>query len=442
MKTEAITVPAGIRFKEALKFWVKLGFINFGGPAGQIAMMQHELVDRKGWVSQSQFVRALNFCMILPGPEAQQLAIYIGWRLHGILGGIVAGSFFVIPSIFVLLALSWMVVASSDVIAIRGLLYGVQPVVTAIVASAVLRIGKKTLCHWGLAVYAGAAFVALHFFDVPFPYVIGTAALSGTILERSWPHIFASCKIGHDTCTDTEIQGNSQNQNSRPSIWRNLKLLVTFFLLWGIPVAALWVWKGPLDVLVQEAILFSKAAFVTFGGAYAVLTYIADMAVNHHGWLDAHQMVQGLGLAESTPGPLIMVTQYIGFIAAWNMHGNFHPLFYATLGALIATYMTFLPCFFFIFLGAPYIELLSGNHRIQAALVGVAAAVVGVIVNLAVFFGQKILFPAQGVFDYFAAALAVVFFALAMKFRIPIHYLVPAGALIGMVWQLAGHGPA
>ncbi len=438
MKTESNVAPAKVQFRDALKFWVKLGFINFGGPAGQIAIMQHELVDGKRWVSQSQFLRALNFCMILPGPEAQQLAIYIGWRLHGILGGIVAGGFFVLPSIFVMLALSWMAVVSSDVPAIRGLLYGVQPVVIAIVASAVLRIGKKTLCHWGLVLYALAAFVALYFFDISFPYVIGAAALSGIALHRFWPHVFESCQIGHGVSSCTGIEEGAQS--SRPSAGRILKMIFVFFLLWGIPVCGLWLWRGPLDVLVQEAILFSKAAFVTFGGAYAVLTYIADMAVNHYGWLDAHQMVQGLGLAESTPGPLIMVTQFIGFLAAWKLAGDFNPLFYGTLGALITTYMTFLPCFFFIFLGAPYIEMLSGNRTVQAALVGVASAVVGVIVNLGFFFGQKVLFPAQGVFDYFAAAVAVVSFGLALKSLIPMHYLVPVGALVGMAWHLLGYG--
>ncbi|MBI5588965.1 MAG: chromate efflux transporter [Deltaproteobacteria bacterium] len=427
-----------VRFKDALKFWVKLGFINFGGPAGQIAIMQHELVDSKRWVSQSQFVRALNFCMILPGPEAQQLAIYIGWRLHGIPGGVIAGCFFVIPSIFVLLALSWMVVVSSDVPAIRGLLYGVQPVVIAIVTSAVLRIGKKTLHHWVLGLFAVAAFVALYFFGISFPYVIGTAALGGTVLQRFRPDVFQACEGGHGGSTCAEIE--EEPLNNRPSMVRNLRLLILFLALWGIPTCGLWLWRGPLDVLVQEAILFSKAAFVTFGGAYAVLTYIADMAVNHYGWLNAHQMVQGLGLAESTPGPLIMVTQYIGFLAAWNLHGGFNPLFNAVLGAFTATYMTFLPCFFFIFLGAPYIEMLSRNRLLQAAFMGVAAAVVGVIVNLAVFFGQKVLSPAPGVFDYFAALLALASFGLALKFKIQMHFLVPVGALAGMAWHLMGYG--
>lgn len=438
MTSRPVTNPTAVKFRDALKFWVKLGFINFGGPAGQIAMMQHELVDGKRWVSQSQFSRALNFCMILPGPEAQQLAIYIGWRMHGAIGGIVAGSFFVIPSVFVLLALSWMAVVSSDVPSIRGLLYGVQPVVIAIVASAVLRIGRKTLCHWGLALYAFAAFAALHFFDVPFPYVIGSAAVSGMVFERLWPHVFESCDLGHGIAAPEN--GVEETQNSRPTIGRNLRLLLTFIVLWGLPVSLLLIWRGGQDILVQEAILFSKAAFVTFGGAYAVLAYIADMAVNHFAWLDAHQMVQGLGLAESTPGPLIMVTQYIGFVAAWNQHGGFNPLLYGTLGALITTYMTFLPCFFFIFIGAPYIELLSHDRRIRAALVGVTSAVVGVIVNLAVFFGQKVLFPKVGGFDYFAAALALVSFALAQRFRIPVHYLVPVGALAGMAWHLMGYG--
>jgi chromate transporter len=311
-------------------------------------------------------------------------------------------------------------------------------VVIAIVASAVLRIGKKTLCHWGLFVYAVLAFAALHFARVPFPYVIGAAAMSGTILSRFWPHVFESCDLGHGGSAKSALDENSENH--RPSPWRNLILLVVFFLLWGVPVTGLLFWRGTADILFQEAILFSKAAFVTFGGAYAVLTYIADMAVNHYGWLDAHQMVQGLGLAESTPGPLIMVTQYIGFVAAWNNPDGFNPLIYGTLGALITTYMTFLPCFFFIFIGAPYIEMLSRNRRIRAALVGVTSAVVGVVVNLAVFFGQKVLFPDRGGFDYFAGLLAAASFGLALKFRIPMHYIVPIGAVAGMAWHLAGFG--
>ncbi|MBF0498149.1 MAG: chromate efflux transporter [Deltaproteobacteria bacterium] len=436
MNPRSHPVRAGVSFIEALRFWVKLGFINFGGPAGQIAIMQNELVDNKRWISQNQFLRALNFCMILPGPEAQQLAIYIGWRLHGVLGGIVAGAFFVIPSIFVLFALSWMVAAASSVPAIQGLLYGVQPVVIAIVATAVLRIGKRVLCHWGLALYAVGAFCAVRFLSISFPYVIAAAALSGIILQRWWGNVFLSCELGPTAVA--RLEDDKPTPKAYPAISRNLKLVALFLFLWAVPVGSIWLWRGNLDVLTQEAFFFTKAAFVTFGGAYAVLTYIADAGVNHYGWLDTAQMVQGLGLAESTPGPLIMVTQYIGFLGAWKFHGAYDPLLYGALGALITTYMTFLPCFFFIFLGAPYIELLSGNRRIQAALVGVTSAVVGVIMNLGVFFGEKVLFPAQGAFDYFAAGLAITSFGLSLKFHIPLHYLVPIGAISGMVWRLQG----
>ncbi len=431
---EGRSLSTAVPFKEALRFWIKLGFINFGGPAGQIAIMQHELVDAKKWIPQRQFIRALNFCMILPGPEAQQLAIYIGWLLHGTLGGVLAGAFFVIPSILVLLGLSWMAAASSDVPAIGGLLYGVQPVVIAIVASAVLRIGKKTLCHRWLFVYAALAFIAIHFLHLPFPYVIGAAALSGLILQRWRPDVYLSCELLHRASENgTETLSSPE---PRPSLRRNLFLVAAFLALWSIPIALLWALPGLPDVLTRQALFFTKAAFVTFGGAYAVLSYIADMAVNHFAWLDAHQMVQGLGLAESTPGPLIMVTQFVGFFGAWNHHGALSPLLAGTLGALVTTYMTFLPCFFFILLGAPYIERLSENQRLQAALVGVTSAVVGVILNLAVFFGEKVLIPEHGAFDFFAAGLATVSFALSMKFRLPLHYLVPVGALAGMARNL------
>ncbi|MBA4116118.1 MAG: chromate transporter, partial [Rubrobacter sp.] len=299
----------GVSFREAFWFWVKLGFINFGGPAGQISIMHKELVERKRWIPEGQFLRMLNFCMLLPGPEAQQVATYIGWRLHGTLGGIVAGSFFVIPSIFVLLLLSFLSVAYSDVPAITGLLYGVQPVVIAIVVEAVLRIGKRTLHHAALVAFAAASFVAIHFLSVPFPLVIAAAALGGVLLQRLVPDALRA--RGHGaTAAKEDAVIDQVPSNSRPSVLRNLRLLATFFVLWAVPVGAVWVWRGGEDVLFREALFFTGAAFVTFGGAYSVLSYIADVAVNQYGWLTADQMVQGLGLAESTPGPLIMVTQY------------------------------------------------------------------------------------------------------------------------------------
>jgi chromate transporter len=424
----------GVSFGEAFRFWVKLGFINFGGPAGQIAIMHRELVERRRWISENQFLRALNFCMLLPGPEAQQLATYIGWRLHGTLGGAVAGAFFVIPSIFVLLVLSYLAVAYSDVPAVTGLLYGVQPVVVAIVLEAVLRIGGRTLRHAVLVAFAVLSFVAIYFLSLPFPLVVLAAALAGFLLHLRYPEVFRPGGHGGAVAED-EAEAFEGATERPPSLLRNLRIVALFVVLWAVPVGALYVWRGGGDVLVDEALFFTGAAFVTFGGAYSVLSYIADVAVNNYGWLTADQMVQGLGLAESTPGPLIMVTQYVGFLGAWKFSGPFPPLLYGTLGALTTTYVTFLPCFLFIFLLAPYIELLARNRRLQAALVGVTAAVVGVIVNLAVFFGSRVLFP-DGRLDAFALVVAVVSFAVLQRFKVPIYLMVPAGALAGMVWTL------
>src|SRR5215212_1674476 len=429
------TQAEAVGFWEAFWFWIKLGFINFGGPAGQIAIMHRELVERKRWVSEGQYLRTLNFCMLLPGPEAQQVAVYIGWRLHGTLGGIVAGSFFVIPSIFVLWLLSYLAAAHSDMPTIMGLLYGVQPVVIAIVLEAVLRIGKRTLTHAILFAFSILAFVALHFLSVPFPLVVVAAALGGLLVSRVVPEAFRGG--GHGSTAEEASALDTTTSKGRPSALRNLRLLGIFIMLWAVPVGALYLWRGGEDVLVHEALFFTGAAFVTFGGAYAVLSYISDVAVNSYGWLTADQMVQGLGLAESTPGPLIMVTEYVGFFGAWNNLGPFDPLLYGTLGAAITTYATFLPCFLFIFLLAPYIELLANDSRLRAILVGVTAAIVGVVANLAVFFATRVLFP-EGLasLDVFALVVAVISFVVLQRFKVPIYLIVPVGALVGMVWTL------
>jgi chromate transporter len=401
--------------------------------------MHRELVEKKRWVSEQQYLRTLNFCMLLPGPEAQQVATYIGWRLHGTLGGIVAGSFFVIPSIFVLLLLSYLAVAHSDVPAINGLLYGVQPVVIAIVVEAVLRIGKRTLHHAVLVGFAVLAFVALYSFSVPFPLVVLAAAVAGLLLSRASFAADAFRGGAHGPSEEKEFAVDRAGSNGRPSVLRNLRLLGIFVVLWAVPVGAIYLWRGGDDVLVKEALFFTSAAFLTFGGAYSVLSYVADVAVNGYGWLTADQMVQGLGLAESTPGPLIMVTQYVGFIGAWNDPGPFSPLLYGTLGALITTYATFLPCFLFIFFLAPYIELLANERRLRAILIGVTAAVVGVIANLAVYFATQVLFP-DGVsvagLDIFALVVAVASFVVLQRFKVPIYLMVPIGAVIGMIWTL------
>jgi chromate transporter len=303
----------------------------------------------------------------------------------------------------------------------------------------VLRIGKRTINHRVLVGFAVLAFVALYFLSVPFPLVVLVAAVAGLLLSRT---SFAGDAFeggGHGASEEEDSALDRTSSNGRPSILRNLRLLGSFVLLWALPIGALWLWRGGEDVLVEEALFFTGAAFLTFGGAYSVLSYVADVAVNHYGWLTADQMVQGLGLAESTPGPLIMVTQYVGFIGAWNDPGPFSPLLYGTLGALVTTYATFLPCFLFIFFLAPYIELLANDRRLKAILIGVTAAVVGVIANLAVYFATQVLFP-EGVslrgLDIFALVVAAVSFGVLQRFKVPIYLMVPAGALVGMVWTL------
>ena len=422
-------------FREALKFWTRLGFISFGGPAGQIAIMHQEVVERRRWVGENQFLRALNFCMLLPGPEAQQLATYIGWRLNGLAGGIAAGTLFVIPSIFVMLLLSYLAVAHIDVPAVAAAFYGIQPVVVAVVVEAVLRIGKKALRHGVLYGFAAAAFVAIFFLKIPFPFIVAVAALGGLVMERRLPRVFCTGTFDAQTreCR-IEDETDHLHKSAAPSAWHVLRVLLVCLVLWAIVVGGVLAWRGMDDVLGQIALFFTKAAFVTFGGAYAVLAYITDVAVGS-GWLDTGQMMIGLGLAESTPGPLIMVTQYVGFLGAWNLPGDLTPLTAGVLGALITTYVTFLPCFFFIFAGAPFIEAMAGNQRLQAALTGVTAAVVGVILNLAVWFGFKVILPDAGI-DPFALIAAVVSLVLLQKFHFPVQYLVPIGAAAGVAWKM------
>ena len=435
MDKEEISVsPKTAPFKDALKFWTKLGFISFGGPAGQIAIMHQEVVERRKWIGENPFLRALNFCMLLPGPEAQQLATYIGWRLHGIWGGIAAGSLFVIPSIFVMLLLSYLAVAHIDIPAVAAAFYGIQPVVVAVVVEAVLRIGKKALKHRVLYGFAALAFVAIYFFRVPFPYIVAGAALGGLLMQHSLPQVF--CKGQFDPQTrECRIEEEPDNgRRGRPSFGHVIRVFLVCFALWAVVVGGVWIWRGSGDSLTQLGLFFTKAAFVTFGGAYAVLSYITDVAVSS-GWLSTQQMLIGLGLAESTPGPLIMVTQYAGFLAAWNLPGGLDPLTAGIIGALLTTYVTFLPCFFFIFAGAPFIEAMAGNQRLQAALTGVTAAVVGVVLNLAVWFGHKVLLPNGGI-DLFAIISALASLVLLQKFHFPIHYLVPIGAVAGVIWKM------
>jgi chromate transporter len=334
-----------------------------------------------------------------------------------------------------MLLLSYLAVAHIDIPAVAAAFYGIQPVVVAVVIEAVLRIGKKALRHGVLYTFAAVAFVAIFFFRIPFPLIVAAAALGGLLLQARLPQVF--CKGTFDEqrreCR-IETDPDAGRNGTRPSLAHVLRVFLICLILWTAVVGTVWLWRGPGDTLTQIGLFFTKAAFVTFGGAYAVLAYITEVAVSS-GWLATEQMLIGLGLAESTPGPLIMVTQFVGFLAAWNLPGGLNPLTAGILGALITTYVTFLPCFFFIFAGAPFIEAMAGNQRLQAALTGVSAAVVGVILNLSVWFGIKVILPDSGV-DLFALASAVVSLMLLQGFHFPIHYLVPVGAAAGVIWKL------
>jgi chromate transporter len=380
-------------FGEALRFWVRLGFISFGGPTGQIAIMHTELVDRRRWISPGHFLQALNYCMLLPGPEAIQLAIYIGWLLHRTLGGLAAGVFFLLPSVFILLALSYIYAAYGQVAWIAALFYGLKPAVLAIVAHATLRIGAKALKHPFLYCLAAAAFIALFFFKVPFPLVIAVSALVGLMGVRWRPQIFVAEARADD---DAYVIGTNSTlpAHLRPSWGRTFRVTTICLALWVVPLVMLGIWRGAGDVFFQEGVFFSKAAMVTFGGAYAVLPYVAQQAVEKYAWLKAGQMIDGLGLAETTPGPLIMVLQFVGFMAGWHQAQDL-GLWGAVLGGLTATYFTFMPCFFWIFLGAPYMEHIRHNRFLSGALTSITAAVVGVVLNLAMWFGFNVLFPPQ-----------------------------------------------
>lgn len=407
-------------FAEAFWFWLKLGFISFGGPAGQIAIMHTELVERKKWISERRFLNALNFCMLLPGPEAMQLATYCGWSLHGARGGIVAGALFVLPAAVLLWALSWLYAAHGSVAWVTAVFAGLKPAVTAIVAAAVIRIGRTTLKKTSQWFAAAAAFVAIFFLQIPFPAIIAVAALVGWWLA-----------IG-ETASATPHVPSSHELLTEPSWRRSLKITALSGALWWAPIVALALWQGGGSVWVREAIFFSKAAMVTFGGAYAVLPYVGQQAVETHGWITASQMLDGLALAETTPGPLIMVLQFVGFLGGWQNPGNLSPLLAATLGAAITTWTTFLPCFLWILLCAPHIDRLGRNPLLSGALTMVTAAVVGVVLNLAVWFGWHVFLPEPGRIDGFAIAWAVLSFAALQSGRVGMLTVLALSALAGV----------
>jgi chromate transporter len=426
-------------FAEAFKFWLKLGFISFGGPSGQIAIMQTELVDRKRWISQSRFLHALNYCMLLPGPEAQQLAIYIGWLLHRVAGGVTAGVLFVLPSIFVLWTLSFVYAAYGNIPWISAIFYGFKPVVVAIVITAVIRIGRKALKNEIMWTIAVLAFVALFFLKLPFPAIVFGAGLVGLIGGRFWPLKFDVISEADATFNDRGSAASEEDdapEHTKPCLRRELLIAACCLAAWSLPVMLVGWTLGPNHTVFREGIFFSKAAVITFGGAYAVLPYVAQRAVENFGWLKAGQMMDGLGLAETTPGPLIMVLQFVGFMGGWTHPGNLSPLTAATLGALITTWVTFTPCFLWILVGGPHIEQLRGNKIISMPLSAITAAVVGVILNLAIWFAIHVVHPANATFDWFAVVLALGALIAIVLWKVEIVAVVIGGGIIGLMYKM------
>ncbi len=431
--------PGSPVFREALRFWWKLGWVSFGGPAGQISIMHKEIVERRRWLSEEHFLHALNFCMLLPGPEAQQLATYLGWRLHGARGGMVAGALFVLPSIFILLGLSWLYMAGGGITGVSGIFHGLMPAVIAIVLSSMRRIGMKALKSPFLWVLAVLSFVAIYQFNVSFVFIILAAAAIGWAGGKFLPSQFPAAG-GHGESASEERTYLKLPPAPRAGVRRTLIVTGICLVLWWVPLLAIgWVmgWTG---IHYQEGLFFSKAALVTFGGAYAVLPYVSQMAVENFGWLGQRQMMAGLGLAETTPGPLIMVLQFVGFVAAWQNPGDLPPLAAATLGALVTTWVTFLPCFLFVFLGAPHVERLREKPALASALTAITAAVVGVILNLAILFSTHALWPGDGKFDLFVAVLAVAAWVALERFKVGVIPVLSTCALLGVVWSLTGSG--
>jgi chromate transporter len=453
MKTDDLktaAAPSRVTLGEAFLYWLKLGFISFGGPTGQIAIMHQELVERRRWISERRFLHALNYCMVLPGPEATQLATYIGWLMHRTVGGIIAGTLFVLPSLFILIALAWIYMAYGDVPAIAGILYGIKPAVTAIVVYAAYRIGSRALKNGLLWMIAAAAFVAIFAFDVPFPYIVLGAGVIGYIGGRLAPDKFA---VGGGHGAVKQHYGAALIDDTTPTptharfTWGHLVLVCAVsFALWFGVIAALYALYGWDATLTQMAWFFTKAALLTFGGAYAVLPYVYQGAVEHYGWLTATQMIDGLALGETTPGPLIMVVTFIGFVGGWvkEVFGPEALFLGGAVAATLVTYFTFLPSFVFIFAGAPLIESTHGNVKFTAPLTGITAAVVGVILNLAVFFAWHVLWPEaragapfSGRFEWATLAIGIASGIALFRFGVGIIPLIAACGAAGLAYTLA-----
>jgi chromate transporter len=446
--------PAAVTFAQALRYWLKLGFISFGGPTGQIAIMHQELVERRRWISEHRFLHALNYCMVLPGPEAQQLATYIGWLMHGVRGGIAAGSLFVLPSLFILIALTWTYLAFGNVPAVAGILYGIKPAVTAIVLFAAYRIGSRALANVVLWFIAGAAFVAIFLFGVPFPYIVLGAGLIGYLGGHIAPSKF---RTGGHAAGAVKTYGRALIDDDTPPPghtrfhWPRVVALGALGLgAWIGIEGLLFAIFGGQHPLTQMGWFFTKAALLTFGGAYAVLPYVYQGGVEHYHWLTATQMIDGLALGETTPGPLIMVVTFVGFVGGWTteLFGPDSLAAAGIAGAVIATFFTFLPSFLFILVGAPAVEATRGDIKFTAPLTGITAAVVGVVLNLATFFAYHVLWPRgfakpltlptlSSGFEWISALIGIAAFIALWRFKIGVIPVIGACALAGLALVFA-----
>lgn len=440
----------GILFRDAIRTWTYIGLNSFGGPAGQIALMHRVLVEEKRWVGEQRFLHALNYCMLLPGPEAQQLAVYLGWLLHGYAGGLAAGLLFVIPGFLAMLGLSMLYAAYGSVGPVAAAFFGLKAAVLSVVVEAVLRIGKRALKNDAMRVVAALSFLGIFVFSLPFPLIIAGAALLGLAAARWLPAAASLPTAGTPGGTvDALLEGDAP-AHTRPSIPRALRVAAVGLGLWLLPVVLLVVWSNGQSVYSHIAIFFSKTAVVTFGGAYAVLAYIAQAAVEQYGWMKPGEMLDGLSLAETTPGPLIMVVEFVAFLAAYRNPGSLSPLVAGCLGATLSTWVTFAPCFLWIFVGAPWVEWLRGNHAWSAALSTITAAVVGVVLNLSLWFTLHVLFaevgswtgpggvalpvPVWSSLDPAALAISAVAMVATLRFHVGTLKVLAASAMAGILW--------
>jgi chromate transporter len=445
-----------VSFREGLIVWIRVAALSFGGPAGQIAMMHRILVDEKKWISESRFLHALNYCMLLPGPEAQQLATYIGWLLHRTAGGLVAGSLFVLPGFLSILVLSILYAGFQELTAVQAIFFGIKAAVLAVVVEAVFRIGKRALKNGYMYLIAATAFVAIFFLDVAFPVIIIAAALVGLLGSRLNPDKFVVIKgyqpsAGGATPAVDAMLHDGRQDRVRPALGRTLRVTALWLALWFVPLIALALALGGDSVFTQIGVFFSKLAVVTFGGAYAVLAYMAQEAVQNYGWLASGEMLDGLGMAETTPGPLIQVVQFVAFMGAFRDAGALDPYTAGLLASVLATWVTFVPCFLWIFVGAPYIEFLRDNKTLSAALSAITAAVVGVVLNLAVWFALHVVFgeisvvhahglklhvPVLATLDPVSLALALGAFIAMLRFHVGMIPVIFVSALLGAIWFL------